>query len=66
MLAPNYHPCKKQQDKMWSDVRDVETVGGKIKSRREGDREVIKWSGDWRGESEDIPEPAVGWRGNSH
>ena len=23
-------------------------------------------SGDLRGESQDIPEPAVGWRGNSH
>lgn len=31
-----------------------------------GDRGGDEVSGDLRGESQDIPEPAVGWRGNSH
>ena len=54
------------RDKMWGDGR-----GGKVRAKRKnkegvGDRGGDEVSGDLRGESQDIPEPAVGWRGNSH
>lgn len=38
-------------------------------NKREGDQELMEWRrerGLARGASQDIPEPAVGWRGNSY